>query len=66
MGTKTVFKSNHALRFVFNIQSSVYGATTVEKISLFSTWTLSTVRFTLCKHRNRLVAAGNKESNLAP
>ena len=28
--------------FVFSIQSSVYGATTVAKVSLFSTWIRST------------------------
>ena len=55
MGTKNVLKWNHTLWFVFSIQSSVYGATTVLKVSLFSTWTWSTVSFTLCKHRNRPV-----------
>ena len=55
MGTKNVFKWNRALWFVFSIQSSVYGATTVAKVSIFSTWTRSTVSFTLCKHRNRPV-----------
>ena len=53
MGTKNVLKWNRALRFVFSILSSVYGATTVTKVSLFSTWTRSTVSFTLCKRRNR-------------
>ena len=43
--TKKIFKWNRALRFEFSIQSSVYGATTVAKISLFSTWTLCTVSF---------------------
>ena len=38
-------KWNRALRFVFSIQSSVYGATTVAKVSLFSTWTRCTVSF---------------------
>ena len=52
-GTKNVLKWNRALWFVFSIQSSVYGATTVVKVSLFSTWTRSTVSFTLCKRRNR-------------
>ena len=33
-GTKNVLKWNLALRFVFSIQSSVYGATTVAKVSL--------------------------------
>ena len=44
-GTKNVLKWNRALGFEFSIQSSVYGATTVAKISLFSTWTRSTVSF---------------------
>ena len=39
-GTKNVLRSL-ALRFVFSIQSSVYGA----KVSLFSTWIQSTVSF---------------------
>ena len=45
MGTKNVLKWNRALGFEFSIQSSVYGATTVAKVSLFSTWTQSTVSF---------------------
>ena len=44
MGTKNVLKWNRALGFEFSIQSSVYGATVV-KVSLFSTWTWSTVSF---------------------
>ena len=44
-GTKNVLKWNRALGFEFSIQSSVYGATTVAKVSLFSTWTRSTVSF---------------------
>ena len=44
-GTKNVLKRNRALGFEFSIQSSVYGATTVVKICLFSTWTRSTVSF---------------------
>ena len=36
---------NRALGFEITIQSSVYGATTVAKVSLFSTWTRSTVSF---------------------
>ena len=60
MGSKKIFKWNRALGFV-SIQSSVYGATTVVKVSLFSTWTQPTVSFTLCKHRNRpLYVAVNK------
>ena len=43
--TKIVLKLNRALGFVYSIQSSVYGATTVAKVSLFSTWTRSTVTF---------------------
>ena len=35
-GTKNVLKWNRALGFEFNIQSSVYGTTTVAKVSLFS------------------------------
>ena len=45
MGSKNIFKWNRALGFEFSIQSSVYCATTVAKVSLFSTWTWSTVRF---------------------
>ena len=52
MGTKNVLKWNSALGFEFSIQSSVYGATTVVKVSLFSTWTRSTVSFTLRQRRN--------------
>ena len=44
-GTKNVLKWNSAFGFEFSIQSSVYGATTVAKVSLLSTWTLSTVGF---------------------
>ena len=36
-GTKNVLKWNHALGFEFSIQCSVYGATTVAKLCLFST-----------------------------
>ena len=36
-GTKNVLKWNHTLGIEFSIQSSVYGATTVTKVSLFST-----------------------------
>ena len=43
--TKNIFKWNRALGFEFSIQSSVYGATTVVKVSVFSTWTWSTVSF---------------------
>ena len=45
MGTKNVLKWNRALGFEFSIQSSVYGATTVAKVSLLSTWTRLTVSF---------------------
>ena len=44
-GTKIVLKRNHALGFEISIQSSVYGATTVAKVSIFSTWTLYTASF---------------------
>ena len=44
-GTKIFLKWNRALGFEFSIQFSVYGATTVGKVSLFSTWTWSTVSF---------------------
>ena len=44
-GTKNVLKRNRALGFEFSIQSSVYDATTVAKVSLFSTRTLTTVTF---------------------
>ena len=44
-GTKNVLKWNRALGFEFSIQSSVYGATTVAKVSLFSTWTRYTIGF---------------------
>ena len=40
---KNVLKWNRVLGFEFSIQSSVYGATTVAKVYLFSTWTRSTV-----------------------
>ena len=43
--TKNVLKWNRALEFEFSIQSSVFGATTVAKVSLFSTWTQCTVSF---------------------
>ena len=43
-GTGT-FKWNRVLGFVFSIQSSINGTTTVAKVSLFSTWTWSTVSF---------------------
>ena len=45
MSTKNVLKWNLALEFEPSIKSSVYGATTVAKVSLFCTWTLSTVSF---------------------
>ena len=46
-GTKKVLKWNRALGFKFSIQSSVFGGgtKTVAKVSLFSTWTRSTVSF---------------------
>ena len=44
-GTKNVSENNRALGFEFSIQSSVYGAATEAKVSLFSTWTRYTVSF---------------------
>ena len=44
-GTKNVLKWKRVLGFELNIESSVYGATTIVKVSLFSTWTRSTVNF---------------------
>ena len=44
-GTKNVLKWNRALGFEFSIQFSVYGAITLAKVSLFSTWTRCTVSF---------------------
>ena len=44
-GTKNVLKLNRVLGFEFSMKSSVYGATTVAKVSLFSTWTRCTVSF---------------------
>ena len=45
-GTKNVLKWNCALGLsLVSIQSCVYGATTVAKVSLFSTKTRSTVSF---------------------
>ena len=38
-GTLNVLKWNRALEFEFSIQSSVYGSTTVAKVTLFFTWT---------------------------
>ena len=35
-GTKNVLKWNRALRFVFSIQSCVYGATTVAKVTILN------------------------------
>ena len=40
------------LGFEFSIQSSVYGATTVAKVSLFSTGNGLLQVFTLCKRRS--------------
>ena len=45
MNTKNDLKRNRVLWLVFNIQTSDYGAATVAKISLYSTFTRSTVRF---------------------
>ena len=43
--TKNVLKWIHALLLLFNIQSSNYGITNVAKVSLYSTFTKSTVSF---------------------
>ena len=43
--TRNILKWNRALGLEFSIQYSVYGATTVAKVSLFSTWTRSAVSF---------------------
>ena len=45
MDTKNVLKRKRALGFEFGFQSSVYGTTTVAKVSLFSTWARCTVSF---------------------
>ena len=45
MNTENDLKWNRALWLLFNIQSSDYSATTVAKISLYSTFTRSTVSF---------------------
>ena len=45
MGANNVFKRDCELGFVFSIQCSVYGTTTVAKVSLFSTRTWSAVSF---------------------
>ena len=44
-GTNDVLKWKRALGFEFSIQTSVYGATTVAKVSLFSNWTQYTGSF---------------------
>ena len=44
-GTRNVLKWSRALGFEFSIQSYVYGTTTIAKVSLFSTWTRSTVSY---------------------
>ena len=44
-GTKNVLKWNRTLGLEFSIQSSVYGATSVAKVSLYTTWIRCTVRF---------------------
>ena len=62
-GTKNVLKWNRALGFEFSIQSSVYGATTVAKVSLFSTWTRCTVSFysMLAQKLTRLVVNKHRQ-----
>ena len=54
-GIKSVLKWNCALGFEFSIQSSVYGATTVAKVSLFLDTVYCKLVFTLYKRRNRPV-----------
>ena len=44
-GTKNISKGTIALRFWFSIQSSLYCATSVAKVSLSSIWTQFTVSF---------------------
>ena len=44
-GTKNFFKWNRALGFEFSIRSSVFVATTVAKVNLFSSCIRSTVSF---------------------
>ena len=44
-GTINDLKWNRALWFEFSIQSSVYGSASVVKVTVFSTWTRSTVSF---------------------
>ena len=51
-GTNNVFKWSRALGFEFSIQFSVYGATTVAKVSLFSTLTRCTVVVSTVCYRN--------------
>ena len=51
MNTKNVLKGNHALWLLFSIKSSDYGAATVEKLSLYSTCTGSTVSFGSAKKK---------------
>ena len=63
-GTKNVLKWNRALGFEFSIQSSVFVATTVAKVKLFSTWTWSTVSFYSIKRRNRPVQTSVIITNL--
>ena len=41
--TNNVFKWNRTLRFVYSKQCSDYSAITIAKVSLFSTWTRTTV-----------------------
>ena len=45
MGTKNVLKWKRALGFEYSVQSSVYSATTLVKVSLFSTLTQCPVSF---------------------
>ena len=62
-GTKNVLKWNCSLGFECSIQSSVYGATTVAKVSLFSTLTRCTVSFysMLAQKLTRLVVIKHRQ-----
>ena len=48
-----VANGNWRCWLLFNIQSSDYGATTVAKVSQYSTFTRSTVSFDSSRSRNR-------------
>ena len=62
-GTKIVIKWIRAFEFEFSIKSSVYSATTVAKVSLFSTWTKCSVSFYSIKAQKltRLVVTKHRQ-----